>query len=88
MGHTIELTSSDNHRPSASVAEPAGKPRGGLVVIQEFFGVTRHIRAVADQYAAAGYLAAARLKIDAADACGGAQRGVFAEKHGLKSSQT
>jgi carboxymethylenebutenolidase len=56
MGHNIELTASDGHRLSAYVAEPAGKPRGGIVVIQEIFGVNRHIRAVADQYAAAGYL--------------------------------
>ena len=64
MGHTIELTASDSHRLSAYVAQPAGKPRGGLVVIQEIFGVTRHIRAVADQYAAAGYLAAAPALFD------------------------
>jgi carboxymethylenebutenolidase len=59
MGLKVELTASDGHRLGAYVAEPDGKPRGGLVVIQEIFGVTRHIRAVADQYAAAGYLAVA-----------------------------
>src|SRR6185295_15675978 len=32
-----------------------GKPRGGLVVLQEIFGVNPHIRAVADGYAADGY---------------------------------
>jgi carboxymethylenebutenolidase len=57
MGHNVELIASDGHRLSAYLAEPAGRPRGGVVVIQEIFGVTRHIRDVADQYAAAGYLA-------------------------------
>jgi carboxymethylenebutenolidase len=46
MGHTIALTASHGHRLSAYIAEPAGKPRGGLVVFQENFGVNSHIRAV------------------------------------------
>jgi len=64
MGHNIELTASDGHRLSAYLAEPAGNPRGGIVVIQEIFGVTRHIRAVADQYAASGYIAVAPALFD------------------------
>jgi len=64
MGQTIELKTSDGHRLSAYLAEPAGKPRGGIVVIQEIFGVNRHIRAVADQYAAAGYRAIAPAVFD------------------------
>jgi carboxymethylenebutenolidase len=64
MGNIVELTASDGHKLSAYVAEPAGKPRGGIVVIQEIFGVTRHIRAVADQYAAAGYIALAPALFD------------------------
>jgi carboxymethylenebutenolidase len=55
MGKSTELTAADGHRLDAYEASPAGPPRGGIVVIQEIFGVTRHIRAVADQYAAAGY---------------------------------
>jgi carboxymethylenebutenolidase len=64
MGLNVELTAADGHRLSAYLAEPAGKPRGGIVVIQEIFGITRHIRAVADQYAAAGFLAAAPALFD------------------------
>jgi carboxymethylenebutenolidase len=64
MGHTVELTAADGHRLSGYLAEPAAKPRGGLIVIQEIFGVTRHIRAVADQYAAAGFLALAPALFD------------------------
>jgi carboxymethylenebutenolidase len=40
-------------------ADPTGKPRGGIVVIQEIFGVNSHIRAVTDRFAAEGYLAVA-----------------------------
>ncbi len=64
MGLHAELTASDGHQLSAYLAEPARRPRGGIVVIQEIFGVTRHIRAVADQYAAAGYLAIAPALFD------------------------
>jgi carboxymethylenebutenolidase len=64
MGISVELAAADGHRLAAYVAEPKGKPRGGIVVIQEIFGVTRHIRAVADQYAAAGFLAVAPALFD------------------------
>jgi carboxymethylenebutenolidase len=53
---TIELTAKDGHRLAAYRAEPKGKPRGGLVIIQEFFGINGHIRRVCDQYANDGYL--------------------------------
>ncbi len=52
---TISLTAADGHHFSAYEALPSGKPRGGLVVVQEIFGVNAHIRAVADGYAADGY---------------------------------
>ena len=64
MGTTIELTAADGHRLAAYRAEPAGKPRGALVVIQEIFGVNSHIRGVADGYAADGYLAIAPALFD------------------------
>jgi carboxymethylenebutenolidase len=64
MGRKIQMTAADGHVFSAHLAEPAGKPRGGIVVIQEIFGVTRHIRDVTEQYAAAGYLAVAPALFD------------------------
>jgi carboxymethylenebutenolidase len=64
MGLNVELTAGDGHRLSAYLAEPPAKPCAGVVVIQEIFGVTRHIRAVADQYAAAGFLAVAPALFD------------------------
>jgi len=63
-GTTIELTASDGHRLQAYRAAPAGKPRGGLVVLQEIFGANSHIRAVADGFAADGYLAIAPAIFD------------------------
>ncbi len=59
MGQFIDLTAKDGTTFPAYVAEPAGKPRGAVVVLQEIFGVNSHIRSVADGYAAEGYLAVA-----------------------------
>jgi carboxymethylenebutenolidase len=64
MGKMIELTASDGHKLTAYRADPAGKPRGAIVVIQEIFGVNRHIQQVADGYAADGYLAIAPALFD------------------------
>jgi carboxymethylenebutenolidase len=64
MGETITLTAKDGVKIGAYVAKPAGAPRGGIVVIQEIFGVNHHIRAVADRYAAEGYLAVAPALYD------------------------
>jgi carboxymethylenebutenolidase len=52
----MKITANDGHEFSAYCARPQGVPRGGLIVIQEFFGVNGHIRRVCDQYAADGYL--------------------------------
>jgi carboxymethylenebutenolidase len=49
----------DGHTFMAWLAAPPGKPRGAVVVLQEIFGVNEHIRGVADQYAAAGFVAIA-----------------------------
>jgi carboxymethylenebutenolidase len=53
---TVELTAQDGHRLGAYCAKPKGQPRGGLVIVQEFFGVNGHIRRVCDQFADDGYL--------------------------------
>lgn len=59
MGTYTDLTAADGMRIPAYVARPSGQPRGGIVVIQEIFGVNTHIREVADGYAAEGYVAVA-----------------------------
>lgn len=55
MGQFITLTAADGHSLSAYEARPRRTARGGVVVLQEIFGVNQHIRKVADGYAAAGY---------------------------------
>ncbi len=64
MGSMIELKAADGHKLAAYRAEPSGKARGALVVIQEIFGVNKHIKGVADGYAADGYLAIAPAMFD------------------------
>jgi carboxymethylenebutenolidase len=64
MGTTLDLTASDGHKLSAYRANPAGEPKGALVVVQEIFGVNRHIRAVCDGFAANGYVAIAPALFD------------------------
>src|SRR3954465_10059074 len=59
MGQFTDLKAADGQTIPAYVAQPAGKPRGGIVVIQEIFGVNSPIRSVADGYAKDGYLAVA-----------------------------
>jgi carboxymethylenebutenolidase len=59
MGQFTDLRSSDGFVFPAYVAQPAGKTKGGVVVLQEIFGVNSHIRQVADGYAAEGYFAVA-----------------------------
>ncbi len=59
MGHWIELKPEGADPIRAWRADPPGKPRGGIVVIQEIFGVNAHIRAVTDRFAKEGYLAIA-----------------------------
>src|SRR5437588_6661703 len=64
MGKMIELSAADGHRLAAYRADPAGKPRGAIVVIQEIFGVNSHIKEVADGFAADGYVAIAPAMFD------------------------
>jgi carboxymethylenebutenolidase len=61
---TVPLTARDGHGFDAFIAEPAGKPRGALVVLQEIFGVNAHIRGVAEAYARDGYLTIAPALFD------------------------
>jgi len=64
MGETVTIQAVDGHDLSAYVAKPIGEPIAGLVVIQEIFGVNRHIRSVADGYAKDGFFAVAPALFD------------------------
>jgi carboxymethylenebutenolidase len=59
VGQDIKLTASDNFQLGAYRADPAGAPKGAIVVIQEIFGVNHHIRSVCDRLATEGYAAIA-----------------------------
>jgi carboxymethylenebutenolidase len=54
-GEVVSLRAHDGHVLSAYQARPDKPPRGGLVLLQEIFGVTGHIRRVCDGYAAQGF---------------------------------
>ena len=67
MGRMISLTARDGHSFSAYEKVPTEGGRGGLVVVQEIFGVNAHIRRVADGYAADGYHVIAPAIFDRAE---------------------
>jgi carboxymethylenebutenolidase len=60
----ISLTTEDGHKLQAYVARPEGTPKGGIVVVQEIFGLTDHIRNMTEKFAAQGYLAVAPAMFD------------------------
>ena len=64
MGKHFSLTSADQFQLGAYRADPAGPAKGGIVVIQEIFGVNHHIRAVCDRLAGEGYAALAPALFD------------------------
>ncbi|MGI9290403.1 MAG: dienelactone hydrolase family protein [Gammaproteobacteria bacterium] len=61
---TVSLQTEDGHSLDAYVVQPDGDPKGGIVVIQEIFGITGHIQHMTEQFAAAGYLAVAPAMYD------------------------
>jgi carboxymethylenebutenolidase len=55
MGEFIQLSTSRQQCIGAYLAKAQGRPRGGIVVVQEIFGVNAWVRGVVDRFAAAGY---------------------------------
>ncbi len=64
MGHAINLSTPRMQCIGAYLAEAQGTPIGGLVVVQEIFGVNAHMRNVVDRFAALGYTAIAPAFFD------------------------
>lgn len=64
MQTTLQLTAEDGHTFSAYRADPDGRPRAGIVVVQEVFGLNDHVRRVCDGFAADGYTALAPALFD------------------------
>lgn len=64
MSEYLKINSSSMQCIGAYRADPVGTPKGGLVVIQEIFGVNRHIRDLVDHFAEAGFVAIAPAFFD------------------------
>lgn len=64
MGFKIEITASDGHRLDAYLSEPKQPATTAVVVVQEIFGVNRHIRSVTDDFASQGFTAIAPALFD------------------------
>jgi carboxymethylenebutenolidase len=64
VGQTLTLTASDGHSLAAYRCDPGGRPRGGVVVLQEIFGVNVHIREVTEGFAKDGFVAIAPALFD------------------------
>lgn len=61
---TISIKTLDGHKLDGYLVHPAGTPKGGVIVLQEIFGVTSHIRKVTEDFARQGYLALAPALFD------------------------
>jgi carboxymethylenebutenolidase len=64
MGEHIQLNTTRTQCIGAYVARPKGAPKGGIVVVQEIFGVNEHMRNVTDRFAEHGYVAIAPAFFD------------------------
>lgn len=64
MGQHVNIPTSRTQCIGAYLAKPERTPKGGIVVIQEIYGVTPHIMSVADRLAVAGYTAVAPAFFD------------------------
>ncbi len=64
MGEFNRLMARDGHEFDAWIAPTAEAPLGAVLIAQEIFGVNSHIRAVADRFAAAGFLTIAPCLFD------------------------
>jgi carboxymethylenebutenolidase len=64
MGSFKELQAADGHELKGYVAMPDGQAIGGVVVVQEIFGVNKSIQSVADAFAKNGFVAVAPAIFD------------------------
>jgi carboxymethylenebutenolidase len=64
MGERITLTADDGFVLNAYRAVPEGKPKAGVVVQQEVWGLNNWVRSVVDRFARHGYYAVAPAMMD------------------------
>jgi len=67
MGERIKITAADGFELNAYRARPEGTARGGVVLIQEVWGLNNWIRSEVDRYAREGYLVVAPAMFDRID---------------------
>lgn len=60
----LQAQAKDGHNLGIYIAKPHGEIKGGVVVIQEIFGVNSHIKKVCHKFAKDGYIAAAPALFD------------------------
>jgi carboxymethylenebutenolidase len=65
-GKLIQIASRDGFSLDAYHVAPTGPRKGGVIVIQEIFGLSDHIKEMADRFGAAGYEAIAPSMYDRA----------------------
>lgn len=64
MGERMQIKASDGFTLNAYRAIPMGRPKGGVVVLQEVWGLNNWVRSEVDRYASEGYLALAPAMMD------------------------
>src|SRR5450432_2665069 len=65
-GEMIRVKSRDGFEVDAYQVKPTGHRKGGVIVIQEIFGISAHILEMAERFAAQGYEAIAPSMFDRA----------------------
>lgn len=64
MGEAVQIATGGLHCIGGWRGRPPGPPRGGIVIVQEIFGVNAHIRSVVDGFAREGFDAIAPVLFD------------------------
>ncbi|MCF8468127.1 MAG: dienelactone hydrolase family protein [Sneathiella sp.] len=64
MGEMLELQAADGHKLSAYKASPEASVKGGVIIVQEIFGLNSHIKDICDGYAKEGFVAIAPALFD------------------------
>ena len=78
MTQMMKLSAEDGHTLDAAVAGGPSRAHGGVVVLQEIFGLNAHVRSLPERFAEAGYYAVAPALFDRAES--GIELGYDAEK--------
>ncbi len=64
MSNYITLKTDDNHTFQSFISQPEHKVKGGIIIIQEIFGVNKHIKEICHLYSKKGYLTIAPCLFD------------------------